>query len=100
MDQFLIEIATQVPNLGALIFLVRWFLAHLANRDATLREIQENCHSVQRESVEAMKDTARTLGIASKIISDYNEEQKYSRMSSVSGIPAIKPSGPADIRSD
>ena len=93
MDEFLIEVGKQVPNLGALIFLVRWFLSHLANRDATLREIQENCHAVQRESVEAMRDTARTLGIAGKIISDYNEEQKFARMSSVAGAPAIRDDG-------
>ncbi len=33
MEQFLIEVAKQVPSLGVLVLLVRWFLIHM--RDST-----------------------------------------------------------------
>jgi len=77
LDTLLIEIAKQVPALVVLALLTRWFLTYMRDRDAqllqheekrdaqmtnTLSHIGDDCHVVQRDSIEVMKEVKQELG--------------------------------------
>ncbi len=86
----IVQVVAQVPALGVVVYLViyflrankerdeshekaqverdRKFLDHLERRDATLRDIGNDCHAVQRESIEAMKQTNRVIGESNEVI--------------------------------
>lgn len=77
MDSTLLEIAKQVPSLMVLAVLTRWFLTYMKERDAqllaheekrdeqlakVLSGIGDDCHNVQRDSIEVMKEVREELG--------------------------------------
>ena len=77
MDTILIEVAKQVPSLVVLALLTRWFLNYMRSRDTellehdtkrdkalgdTLKHIGDDCHLVQRDSIEIMREVKEELG--------------------------------------
>lgn len=66
MDNLVVEIAKQVPALLVLAFIVRVFLGHLKERDAslqkTLSHMGDSCHKVQEDAVGVMREVKEELG--------------------------------------
>lgn len=63
------EIASQTPAIGAILIIVAWFLKALSKRDAVLKDVgdqygksRDECHSVQRDAIEAMRENSRVFG--------------------------------------
>lgn len=65
----LTELLSQTPGVGAILLVVAWFRADLRKRDATLKDIgddyqksRDECHGVQRDAIEVMRETSRIFG--------------------------------------
>jgi len=62
MTEYVIEIAKQVPALLVLVWMVRVFINYLSRRDDLLAKIGDNCHIVQREATQALRENTQMLG--------------------------------------
>ena len=66
IPEWLTRVAAQVPALCIFAWVVHKMLArffeHLKQRDEVLKEISGQCHSVQRESHDVMKEASKTMG--------------------------------------
>lgn len=65
----LTELVTQTPAIGAILIIVAWFLKALSKRDAILKDVgdeyqksRDECHSVQRDAIEVMRENSRVFG--------------------------------------
>lgn len=68
MDNIIIEVAKQVPNLGALVILVWFFLSHTAKRDEVLRDLHKEhlderyqSRLVIKENTDSNKELIRVI---------------------------------------
>ena len=66
------EAAKQIPALLVLVFLIHKFLKYLIKRDEALEGISEQCHKVQRDAIEAIKQNSRALGEVSVLLKRLN----------------------------
>lgn len=69
MENLVIKIAEQVPNLGILGFIVYLFLSHLAKRDETIKELhrehvdeRQKTRDVVQENTDSNKELIRVIG--------------------------------------
>lgn len=65
----LTEIATQSPGIAAILIIVFWNHKAMKNRDCILKELskdyqnsRDECHKIQRDAIEVMRETSRALG--------------------------------------
>ena len=63
------EFVTQTPAIGAILLIVFWNHKAGAKRDHVLKQLGENyessrdeCHKVQRDAIEVLRETSRALG--------------------------------------
>ena len=56
------EIAMQMPAVGAILLISFWFLKALKNRDCTLKDIADRCHELRSDATDAMRDNSRVVG--------------------------------------
>ena len=64
-----LEIITGTSFLGAVLLIVSWFLKALKSRDSMLKDLgkdyedsRDECHKVQRDAIEVIRETSRILG--------------------------------------
>ena len=72
MENILKDASTEVPNLVILLVIVVYFLKHLTNRDKRSAQMTEECHKVQREGHEIMRDCCEKLGEVTVCIQKMN----------------------------
>ena len=63
------ELITQTPAIAAILVIVAWTLKAMRARDALLKDLgkdyedsRDQCHKVQRDAIEVMRETSRVLG--------------------------------------
>ncbi len=63
------EFVTQAPAIAAILLIVAWTLKAMRSRDALLKDLgkdyedsRDQCHKVQRDAIEAMRENSRVLG--------------------------------------
>jgi hypothetical protein len=70
MENFLTEVAKQVPSLGVLCFIVWIFIKHLDKRAETLTEMHKEHLYAREQSREAVQDNTRAMQENSEVISE------------------------------
>ena len=61
MQPWMIQLAINVPVAGAVIWVVKLFIAHLEMRERNLKVVSEGCHKVQREANQVIGAIAPVL---------------------------------------
>jgi len=62
MSDIIAAVAKDVPILALFAASFWLFLKHLGKRDDKLKDINEECHRVQRDVIEAMRENSRVIG--------------------------------------
>ena len=76
METFFADIASQVPALAVLTFVVIRFLSYLDKRDDMLRHIGDDCHEVQRLAIAAINENSRVLGETLRVVKILNNNKR------------------------
>ena len=70
MNGWFIEIARQVPSLLVMAFIVVKFLESNKERGQVLKDISDQCHDVQRRSMETIQENTKILAGLAEIVRD------------------------------
>jgi hypothetical protein len=54
VEQFVVEVAKEVPSLAVLAFIVWTFIGHIKGAATELRETHTRCHEIQGKTAAAM----------------------------------------------
>ena len=71
----LMELFTQAPGIVGILIIVRWTLKAMRSRDALLKDLgkdyedsRDQCHKVQRDAIDSMRENSRVLGENSAVM--------------------------------